>query len=327
MNLKHLLLSVSCAAVALGASAQAHHGYFFKPSQDAIDASIENNTSIDALTLWFDTNFAMPMINSDGSMVSSSIYEGNKTDLIPRQAKIEANAEKLHGAVVAGTMVGDKVVVTIPAQTQYPDVADITAPGTMLFHLVLPGAPNRINDADNELSYTGDRAYLKDCTGMRIGIKAPAGAVVKGYISTPNINAKNAGGYYELGDVMRTAAFDFDNVPANEYVEITSGAPYNSLACIELNETHNAKWPDGYCAKFVDVAVSNVMPGDVIEFSGLMTLHPGWEPVVLAGVEEVIAGDNNAPVEYFNLQGIRVENPANGLYIRRQGSEVSKVVL
>lgn len=35
----------------------------------------------------------------------------------------------------------------------------------------------------------------------------------------------------------------------------------------------------------------------------------------------------NAPVEYFNLQGVRVETPSNGLYIRRQGSKVSKVLI
>lgn len=40
-----------------------------------------------------------------------------------------------------------------------------------------------------------------------------------------------------------------------------------------------------------------------------------------------IAADENAPVEYFNLQGMRVENPANGLFIKRQGSKVSKVII
>lgn len=43
-----------------------------------------------------------------------------------------------------------------------------------------------------------------------------------------------------------------------------------------------------------------------------------------SGIEGIEA-DNNAPVEYFNLQGVRVANPENGLYIRRQGAEVSKV--
>lgn len=37
--------------------------------------------------------------------------------------------------------------------------------------------------------------------------------------------------------------------------------------------------------------------------------------------------DENAPVEYYNLQGIRVNNPENGLYIRRQGNKVEKVIL
>ena len=45
------------------------------------------------------------------------------------------------------------------------------------------------------------------------------------------------------------------------------------------------------------------------------------------GVDD-IAGDNaDCPVEYFNLQGVRIENPEPGtLCIRRQGTDVRKVV-
>ena len=39
-----------------------------------------------------------------------------------------------------------------------------------------------------------------------------------------------------------------------------------------------------------------------------------------------IEADVNAPVEYFNLQGVRVANPENGLYIMRQGNKVTKVI-
>lgn len=42
---------------------------------------------------------------------------------------------------------------------------------------------------------------------------------------------------------------------------------------------------------------------------------------------EAVAAEVNAPVEYFNLQGVRVENPTNGLYIRREGTKVTKVIL
>lgn len=48
-----------------------------------------------------------------------------------------------------------------------------------------------------------------------------------------------------------------------------------------------------------------------------------YEP---AGIQDVII-DNNAPVEYFNIQGMRVENPEKGLYIRRQGAKVTKVIM
>ena len=44
------------------------------------------------------------------------------------------------------------------------------------------------------------------------------------------------------------------------------------------------------------------------------------------GIEGVTVGSEE-PVEYYNLQGIRVANPANGVYIRRQGNTVTKVIL
>ncbi len=47
----------------------------------------------------------------------------------------------------------------------------------------------------------------------------------------------------------------------------------------------------------------------------------------VTGVENIEAAADNAPVEFFNLQGIRVANPANGIYIRRQGNTVEKVTL
>lgn len=41
---------------------------------------------------------------------------------------------------------------------------------------------------------------------------------------------------------------------------------------------------------------------------------------------DTINESNDAHAEYINLNGIRVENPAKGLYIRRQGSDVKKVM-
>lgn len=47
-----------------------------------------------------------------------------------------------------------------------------------------------------------------------------------------------------------------------------------------------------------------------------------------SGIENVLTeADADAPVEFFNIQGVRVANPQNGLYIRRQGNKVEKIYL
>ena len=45
----------------------------------------------------------------------------------------------------------------------------------------------------------------------------------------------------------------------------------------------------------------------------------------MTGIADV-AADVLAPVEYFNLQGVKVESPENGIFIRKQGDKVSKVI-
>lgn len=45
-----------------------------------------------------------------------------------------------------------------------------------------------------------------------------------------------------------------------------------------------------------------------------------------AGIEGVIV-EQNERIEYYNLQGLRIENPSNGIFIRRQGNKVSKVFI
>ncbi len=46
-----------------------------------------------------------------------------------------------------------------------------------------------------------------------------------------------------------------------------------------------------------------------------------------AGVDNVAVDNANAPVEYFNLQGIRVAQPENGIFIVKQGNKVTKQVI
>lgn len=47
----------------------------------------------------------------------------------------------------------------------------------------------------------------------------------------------------------------------------------------------------------------------------------------VSGISDITIDDDNAPVEYFNLQGVKVNNPENGVFIKRQGKKVEKVIL
>ena len=50
-----------------------------------------------------------------------------------------------------------------------------------------------------------------------------------------------------------------------------------------------------------------------------------------SGIEEIPfefnSNEGDGPVEYFNLQGVKVNNPSSGMFIRRQGNKVSKVII
>ncbi len=78
--------------------------------------------------------------------------------------------------------------------------------------------------------------------------------------------------------------------------------------------------PDGAFAtrKFFVTAIYNdgeAAPSEIVEIKGAQSAL------------EIEASDAAAPVEYFNLQGIRVANPAPGtLLVRRAGSSVAKIV-
>lgn len=60
------------------------------------------------------------------------------------------------------------------------------------------------------------------------------------------------------------------------------------------------------------------------EIQGGEDLHP--EAVMPSAVEDVNI-DKDAPIEYFNLQGVKVENPENGIFIIRKGAKTYKAIL
>ncbi|MDE6288679.1 MAG: hypothetical protein K2M00_07855, partial [Muribaculaceae bacterium] len=73
----------------------------------------------------------------------------------------------------------------------------------------------------------------------------------------------------------------------------------------------------------VVVYLTNVKSG-VIENACWLTKDNNYSGVTEVNQESV---DAAAPVEYYNLQGIRVADPSNGIFIRRQGNTTTKVMI
>lgn len=44
----------------------------------------------------------------------------------------------------------------------------------------------------------------------------------------------------------------------------------------------------------------------------------------VSGITDIIADDADAPAVYYNLQGVQIKNPGNGIYIVRRGNKVTK---
>lgn len=123
-------------------------------------------------------------------------------------------------------------------------------------------------------------------------------------------------------------------------VEFTRGTAaatnFNALdvtATTNLGEGQEGTWdketktwtaPNGIVNNVVFTVTANA------RMCGITAVYVADPNATAAGIEGIAAENNaDAPVEYYNLQGVRVngENLSNGIYIRRQGSDVSKVYI
>lgn len=115
-------------------------------------------------------------------------------------------------------------------------------------------------------------------------------------------------GFEESGeDLYPTPTVVFDG-EATTYEDGTPCTVFSTDFCGIFDKNYEPLSEENYMAIYTQF----VIDGDV--FSG-------------AGISNVTVADENAPVEYFNLQGVRVDNPSNGLYIRRQGNTATKVLV
>ncbi|WP_300805951.1 hypothetical protein [uncultured Duncaniella sp.] len=103
-----------------------------------------------------------------------------------------------------------------------------------------------------------------------------------------------------------------------EYVSETVSPSYSYSSKTTAEVTYDSTY--GYPIEVINKGSSNG------EEPALQSREVYGDYAHYTGISEVVA-DDDAEVEYYNLQGVRVSNPSNGIYIRRQGGKVAKIIV
>lgn len=117
---------------------------------------------------------------------------------------------------------------------------------------------------------------------------------------------------------IAVSAFNFYSMSASEkkgeFAGSSSAYIFDGKDFVKAADFVN---PIAFVSKGESFAASAVVEGGVA-----YTLYTAKT----AGIADIVA-DENAEAEYFNLQGVRVANPENGLYIVRRGNTVTKEII
>ena len=128
--------------------------------------------------------------------------------------------------------------------------------------------------------------------------------------------ADNGAGYYTIEKNLQDSDF---NIVIN-----------NKIYGIEGTETVTIDYDESYI--LVENAQKIALQEETAAGAFEVTISDSGEVLLIvsegeySGVADITINENKS-VEYFTVQGVKVENPNNGIFIKRQGNKVSKVIL
>ncbi|MGM9859580.1 MAG: hypothetical protein ACI31C_02370 [Muribaculaceae bacterium] len=202
----------------------------------------------------------------------------------------------------------------------------------------------------------GNDFYVEEVSIYNDGFAMPAGAIWGGYFWVGK-------GEWKTLELFEQA---FDTYAGQRYLEVKLQEPENELYTLNARTTWNSDgiWAesgvDGQVERHttfstIDLQNQGITAANITEKLNsdrlMIQSFPGTTDgeeynsekdngykgynitaVVLvnqaSGVGDLVVADEDAPIEYFNIQGQRVNGDLTpGLYIRRQGNSVSKIMI
>lgn len=224
------------------------------------------------------------------------------------------------------------LIATLFAGAATAAMAQETATAEANFNFAEIGAGLTWEEGENTLYINGE-TFTENGVTLQAEQMEGAGS----WDVIPNIY-KHSSGYrvriYTNSYVTITAPAGSNIESVGLYSDLSlSGSGYTNRATVEGYEGAAAtEWPDGlsFSSGYVWTPNedTNVFTLENNAESGMVAFT--YVKVVYSTTQTGINGidsDLDAPVEYYNLNGVRVSEPADGIFIRRQGSKVSKVVV
>lgn len=165
----------------------------------------------------------------------------------------------------------------------------------------------------------GIMLWLPDCAEFSLALSQEANAIqvsvmgVKGW--GYDIDANIIKTFCNMGFISKPLANEYQY----DWLNIQNLENLTGVSCPKLQS------PKG--EQITGIVRQNKNVPLLVQGIKLFTYTQTEYPENGAGVEDIIGDDANAPVEYFNLQGLKVNGDEPGIYIRRQGAKTSKVLV
>ena len=189
---------------------------------------------------------------------------------------------------------------------------------------------------DLETVWSHDNAFGLKGAAFKNGVHAAEALAISPVIDLTNyknviLNFQNAFNNYKLNNTMISVA-DFKDYAfimareegATEWKQI---AEPTAPEAFSWNFYDNAPVSlEAYAGKKMQFAYKYVSTAEVAGTWEVKKIAVTGERTGVDVVENFV-DDNNAPVVYYNMQGMKVANPTEGMYIRVQGSKSTKVMI
>ncbi|MDE6409147.1 MAG: hypothetical protein K2K81_02735, partial [Muribaculaceae bacterium] len=160
-----------------------------------------------------------------------------------------------------------------------------------------------------------------NCVMALPNVMAPAGFILSEVIPGMMYCYSDAGYFFE--DSNQNAESEEDLISYKDMIEALGT---ENIGQIEGNvlTIYNCSFGFGDCLNMMANTGWSDDSGELIEMTSKVILPDA----LLSGVNDVLVDNTNAPVKYYNLQGMEVANPEAGqLVIKKQGSKSTKLIV